>query len=50
MGKLRRKCPECNGCMQYRIIDNQMYLYCSFCKTLYKRFPKGAIVRVENEN
>lgn len=40
-----RKCPVCNSCFTRVYIENNLYLYCDFCKKFYT--PKGEPVERE---
>lgn len=43
-----KKCPRCNGCMQYLSIVGRSVLYCDFCKRYYTRNPGGELVFIED--
>lgn len=46
MGK--KKCLVCNGCTIPLWRGNQLYHYCSFCKTYYKALPGNKLELVKD--
>lgn len=49
---ISKKCPVCNGCMEYKKYETRLYLYCDLCDTVYHRIPGGELIKKEftNEN